>query len=129
MDKLKILYVEDEKLIMKITKMMFAKIGLQVDCVENAKDAISLFQKNTYDLVLLDIGLPDMDGIQLAEKLRKYEQRFCITNSKIIAVTAYDLDNIRRSCLISGINDVINKPLNIDLLKLLLSKTESIAIH
>jgi len=127
MENIKILYVEDEAMIMKITKMMFNKAGIEPDCVCNAMDALSLFKQNQYDLIFLDLGLPDMDGMQLAFQIRKYEKRYRVQQAKIFAITAYDLKNVERLCFTAGMNGAFNKPLKIDLLKELIGSITPIA--
>ena len=116
MDNIKILFVEDEEMIMRISKKIFQNLGYQPDCACNANDAYKLVQANEYQLIILDIGLPDIDGIQLAHKIRKYEKRYRLSESKIYAVSAYDLKNIQRACISVGMNDVYNKPLKPELL-------------
>jgi CheY-like chemotaxis protein len=127
MDNIKILYVEDEAMVMKVTKMMFNKIGIKPDCVCNATDALKLVEQTQYDLILLDLGLPDIDGIRLSFQIRKYERRYRMQRSKIFAITAYDLKNVERLCISAGMNGVFNKPLKIDLLKDLIGDITPIA--
>ena len=124
MENIKILFVEDEAMIMKVSKIMFKKLGYDPDYVSNGKQTIDHIEKYTYDLIILDIGLPDIDGIQLANKIRKYEDRYQIKKSKIYAVTAYDLMKVRKLCSSAGMNDVFNKPLNQSLIENMVSSLE-----
>ena len=112
-------------MVMKISKMLFKKININPDCAMNATSAFNFVKETHYDLIILDIGLPDMDGIELAHKIRKYERRYRIQESKIYAVTAYDLKNVHRACLSSGMNDAFNKPLMIDGLNRMINSVSS----
>ena len=111
MKKLKILFVEDTDIIMKISKLLIEDVGYQPDCAFNAEDALELFKKNDYDLVLTDLGLPGMSGIDLISKIREFERQHRTKEAMIYAITAYDLNDVSAQCFASGVNDVFNKPL------------------
>ena len=129
MENIKILYVEDQALIMRITNMMFDKIGVKPDCATNATDALKLAKQHHYDLILLDLGLPDLDGMQLAAQIRKHEQRYRMHQAKIFAITAFDLKNVERLCLSAGMDGVFNKPMALDLLTNLISSLKPVQCH
>jgi two-component system, OmpR family, aerobic respiration control sensor histidine kinase ArcB len=124
MNTMKILLVEDVAMIMKISKRLVENLGYQADCAMSGEEAIELFKKKDYDLVITDIGLPKMDGIQLIAKMRKHERRFRYKESRIFAVTAYDMKDVRSPCLSSGVNGVFKKPLQLPLLMQIIQDCE-----
>lgn len=104
-----ILIVEDNKLNQKIAKIMLEEIGCKVEIAANGIDAIELFKNNSYDLIFMDIGLPDMDGLQVIKKIRKLGKNK--NHLPIIALTAHVLEEDRVNCLAAGANDILTKPI------------------
>jgi len=107
---LKILLVEDNRLNQKFAKVTLTKQGHFLDIVENGRLAIEKFQAETYDLILMDIQLPIMDGIEATKKIRQIEADHNQEPIKIIAVTAFALDNKREECMAAGMDDFLPKP-------------------
>ncbi len=94
---------------------MLRELGYKnIEIVGTGLRAIDAINLNKYDLIILDIGLPDIDGLNISKEMRK-----SVENSKtaIIAVTAFSRDEIEEKCYSSGINDVITKPIFIDELR------------
>lgn len=115
MEALRVLVVEDDIPSQKVIYLMLKELGYKnIDLVESGRDAIEVFSRNKYDLVILDIGLPDIDGLHASKQMRESS-----TNDKtaIIALTAFGREEIEQKCYASGINDVITKPVFIDELK------------
>jgi len=105
-----ILLVEDNVLAIKIVTMMLSGLDCHVDVAENGKAGIELVKKNTYDLIFMDIGLPDMDGYEVTKRIRLHELSKGI-HVPIIALTAHaDEENTQR-CIAVGMNAVLSKPL------------------
>lgn len=106
----KILLVEDDNLAAKIAQIIFSELNSVVDVAHDAKTALQRIQQQDYHLILMDIGLPDMDGIALTHRIRL--QQWQRTNSTpIVGLTAHiDIEN-RQRCLDAGMNTVILKPL------------------
>jgi len=107
---LKILLVEDNLLNQKFAVATLVREGHTVDIAENGKVAIERFRNSQYDLILMDIQMPVMDGIQATLKIREIEQELKCPHHKIIAVTAYALEKDRVRCLAAGMDDFIAKP-------------------
>lgn len=107
---LKILLIEDNKIALKIAKTIVEGMHHHADSAENSTDAITLFMANQYDLVLTDIGLPDLDGYRLTEKLREIERHKNLDLTPIIALTAHDATNISNKAHASGIDAILSKP-------------------
>ena len=82
-----------------------------VDLAENGSKAVELFKLNHYDLILMDIQMPVMDGIQATLTIRQMEKELGISNPiRIIAVTAFALEKDREKCLAAGMDDFLAKP-------------------
>lgn len=107
---LKILLVEDNLLNQKFAVATLVREGHSVDIAENGRIAIERFRNSQYDLILMDIQMPVMDGIQATLKIREIEQELKSPHHKIIAVTAYALEKDRTRCLAAGMDDFIAKP-------------------
>lgn len=108
-----ILIVEDSLPAMMVEKMMMEDLDCEVDCAETGKDAVELVKKNhsAYDLILMDLGLPDFGGIEVSKIIREYENNGHVTQVPIIAVTGNDDPAQHELCLETGMNEVVVKPL------------------
>lgn len=107
---LKILLVEDNMLNQKFAKVTLTRQGHFLDIAENGKVAIEKFKADTYDLILMDIQMPIMNGIEAAEEIRRIEKEQNQEPIKIIAITAFALDNKREECLSAGMDNFLAKP-------------------
>lgn len=106
----KILLVEDDPLSAKIAQSILTELNCVIDIAPDAKTALQQTQKQHYHLILMDIGLPDMDGISLTHRIRLQQWQKKDT-TPIIGLTAYiDIEN-RQLGLDAGINTIILKPL------------------
>jgi signal transduction histidine kinase len=102
-----ILLAEDNKINQKLVKTMLAKACHKVDIVENGRDAVEKVKQIPYDLVLMDIQMPEMDGIQAAQLIR--QEGF--SHLPIIALTANAFEKDREKCLKNGMSHFMTKPL------------------
>ncbi len=110
-EKLNILIVEDNLLNQKFAIATLKKEGHKVDIAENGKIAVDKFLKNNYDLILMDIQMPVMDGIEATKEIRKIEEeRNAKEPIKIIAVTAYVMERDRNMCIGAGMDEYLAKP-------------------
>ena len=112
------LVVEDDPLIQLIHKNFLTALNCIVDIVFNGEEALSIIN-NPYDLILLDIGLPGISGIETAAKIRQHEKN---AYTKIVAITTNNKDDIKNSCLSVGINEILTKPITIEQIKILINK-------
>lgn len=108
---LNILLVEDIELNVIVACSVLEKLGNSVDVAMNGKDALSMFTPDEYDLVLLDIQLPDMTGLDIARKL--HEQFDDDVLPPLIALTANVLKD-KQEYFDAGIDDVLSKPLSVE---------------
>jgi signal transduction histidine kinase/CheY-like chemotaxis protein len=101
----KILLVEDNKINQMITKKMLENKQMLVEIIDNGEDAIEAVKNNYYDLVLMDVHLPGINGTIATQTIRTFD-----THTRIIALTAISLNENREMLLSYGMNDVITKP-------------------
>lgn len=109
MDKGKILIVDDEKLVRWSLHENFQKEGYQVDMAEDGAEALSKAEKTQYDLVLLDIRLPVINGIDVLHKMKKIDSHLIV-----IMMTAYGDIETAVEAMKAGAYDYINKPFNVN---------------
>ncbi len=110
-----ILLVEDNAVNQKIILLSLKNNVGNIDVANNGKEALDKFGKSKYDLILMDIQMPVMNGITATKKIREVE---ISTNTRIpiIAITANALAGDKEVCLAAGMNDYISKPFQIDVL-------------
>lgn len=114
---LSVLLVEDIELNVLVAKNVLEKLGHHVDVAMNGKDAIKLFERNTYDIILLDIKLPDMSGFDIASHLRKkYEDGVYDFLPPLVAFTANVMQS-EEEYQSKGMDTVLRKPLVLEDLK------------
>lgn len=107
--KLRILIAEDNMVNQEVMKGLIANFGDEIVLVENGRDAVEKFNNNDFDLILMDINMPIMDGLTATECIRKTEKGKTVP---IIAVTANTMDADRDICIQRGMNDVMHKPIS-----------------
>lgn len=105
----KILVVEDIKIAQKLAGMILHQLNCEVDTADNGVQAIECYNKQTYDLIFMDLGLPDMDGLTVTETIRKLESK--PQHTPIVALTAHDDADVKKACLEHGMDDFLAKPL------------------
>ena len=103
----KVLVVDDEKLIVKGLRYSLAQDGMEVDCAFDGEEAMDYARKTEYDVVLLDIMLPKLDGLEVCQQIREF------SNMPIIMLTAKSEDMDKIMGLEYGADDYIAKPFNI----------------
>jgi len=104
-----ILLVEDNLINQKVASYTLTKQGAQVEIANHGKEAIIMLEKKKYDIILMDIQMPEMDGFETTHYIRNSIKE-SISTTPIIAMTASALVSERAKCLASGMNDYISKP-------------------
>ena len=103
----KVLVVDDEKLIVKGVRFSLEQDGMEVDCAYDGEEALEKIKANEYDIVLLDVMLPKMDGFEVCQHIREF------SNMPIVMLTAKGDDMDKILGLEYGADDYITKPFNI----------------
>ncbi len=105
---LRILLAEDNITSQKVALQMLKRMGYNADAVANGIEALQALERQPYDLVLMDLRMPEMDGLQATRIIR---QRWPDNGPKIVAVTAYALQGDKEKCIEAGMDDYISKPM------------------
>jgi signal transduction histidine kinase/CheY-like chemotaxis protein len=110
---MKVLVAEDNPVNMKLVAALLEKFGLIVDQAINGKDAVEKTRSNSYDVVLMDVQMPKMNGLQATEIIRKEISK----DIPIIALTASAMQEDLDRALAAGMNDYVAKPIDVEQLK------------
>jgi two-component system sensor histidine kinase/response regulator len=113
---LRLLLVEDNPINQKLAIIILQKFGFLVDTVDNGLKALEKFKEENYNVILMDVQMPEMDGFEATHKIRKWEAEKG-THIPIIAMTAHALKGDRERCLEAGMDDYVSKPLDLKELK------------
>lgn len=108
---MKILLIEDNLLNQKVVIFNLKKFNYDITAIADGKEALENVKKSRYDLILMDIMLPGMNGYEITEEIRNFEKQNKIkTPVPIIALTANTYDNDRERCINAGMNEYLAKP-------------------
>ncbi|QLE41878.1 PAS domain S-box protein [Nostoc sp. C052] len=119
---LRILLAEDTIVNQKVALLMLQKIGYGADVVTNGLEAIAALQKQPYDVVLMDVNMPEMDGLETTRRIcQEWGVGF---RPYIIAITANAMRGDRQICLAAGMDDYLSKPIQLPELTQALSKCQ-----
>ena len=106
-----ILLVEDNLLNQKVVMFNLKKLNYNITAKTNGREALEEFKRTRFDLILMDIMLPEMNGFEITQEIRILEKENNIENEvPIIALTANTYDNDREKCLRVGMNEYLAKP-------------------
>ncbi len=119
---LKILVAEDNGMNQLLAKKMFAKIGYPIDIANNGKEAFDKARLHQYDIIFMDIHMPEMDGLEAANAILQSDMSI---KPIIVAMTANVIKEAETECLSAGMKDIITKPFTIDQLRTILEKWTS----
>jgi signal transduction histidine kinase/DNA-binding response OmpR family regulator len=110
----RILLVEDHPINRKLAVSLLQKRSHIVDIAENGLDAIEKLTKENYDLVLMDVQMPIMDGLEATKNIRDQNSSVLSHDIPIIAMTAHAMSGDKEMCIRSGMDGYISKPINVD---------------
>jgi CheY-like chemotaxis protein len=115
---LRILIAEDNAVNMKLAERVLGKLGYKPETAINGHEVLKLTKQKYYDVILMDIQMPEMDGLEATKKIRQHNQ----DQPVIIAMTANAMQGDREICLQAGMDDYISKPIKLEDLVTMLEK-------
>ena len=118
-----ILLAEDNQVNQKVALSMLKRFDYKADVAGNGLAVLSSLERKDYDVILMDIQMPDMDGLEATRSIREQKMK---KQPYIIAMTAYALDGDREEFLKAGMDDYLSKPIRIDELKAALERCENV---
>ncbi|HNH10603.1 MAG TPA: ATP-binding protein, partial [Leptospiraceae bacterium] len=104
----KILIIDDYIVNLNIAKKFLAKIGIEPDLAAAGPDALEMLKEKDYDLIFLDLQMPEMDGFEVCRRIRKLNERYA--EIPIIALTAAFVSEVQDRIIEAGMNDILAKP-------------------
>ncbi len=119
---LPILLVEDYEPNILVATNLLENFGYRYDIAHNGQEALDRFSSDTYSIILMDVQMPFMDGLETTSRIRASEQANTAARIPIIAMTAHALKGDRERCLHAGMDDYITKPFNPHQLQAVLAK-------
>ena len=111
---LKILVAEDNAVNRRLIETMLKRFGYVADFAENGRLAVAALEARRYDVVFMDMQMPEMDGCTAARTFRQWERAAQHRPVPIIALTANAMVGDREKCLAAGMNEYLTKPLKLD---------------
>lgn len=114
---LRILMAEDNPINQKVALGMLKRLGYKADIAANGLEVLQALERQRYDVILMDVQMPEMDGLEATRRIRSLG-----LETHIVAMTAHALDGDREVCLNAGMNDYISKPVSMDELQNVLRK-------
>ncbi|OPY51246.1 MAG: hybrid sensory histidine kinase BarA [Methanosaeta sp. PtaU1.Bin060] len=116
---LRILLAEDNMVNSRMATLMIKKLGYEVDSVANGREVLEALERQPYDLILMDVQMPEMDGLEATREIRR---RWPSNGPRIVAFTAYAIQGDREKCLEAGMDDYLSKPINLEDLRAALER-------
>ena len=114
---LSLLLAEDEPVNQMLAQEVFRQLGYDISLAKDGQEALEAIRNGTYDAVYMDIHMPEMDGLEVTRKVREGEAGAEKREQYIIALTAFALEEDKKRCLDSGMNDYLSKPIQIQQIK------------
>lgn len=118
----KILVAEDYFINQELTQDILEMMECQVDIAENGQVALDKFSNGKYDLILMDIQMPEKDGLEVTKEIRQREEQEKLARTPIVALTASATKEDSDRCLNAGMDDYMSKPLETHKLEAILNK-------
>ena len=112
-----VLIVEDDPGHQRLLELYLKRAGCQCDCCFDGKTGLDKAMEGSYDIIFIDINIPELDGFMVATLLREHD-----TEVALVAITALELEGIKRKALAVGYSDFMQKPLEQDAIETVLDR-------
>ena len=119
-EQIKILVVEDHFINQELMKEMLDRLECHVDTAENGLEALERVGAKEYDVIFMDLQMPEMDGLEATQKIREFQKGK--KQTPIIALTANAMQGDQKMCLDAGMDDYLSKPFEVKDIEKLLDK-------
>lgn len=116
--------MEDNEINQEVSLALLGEMGVKTDLAQDGKEVIKLTEETVYDVILMDIQMPEMDGFETTKYIRNYVDKN--KQTPIIAMSAHALSDIKEKAIEAGMNDYITKPIDMNVLQ---EKIENILTH
>lgn len=111
--EVKVLLVEDQPIAQKIARIILENLNCKLEIAQSGGEAIQLFLKQPYDLILMDIGLPDKDGFSLTSEIRTIENNASLSATPIVGLSVHTTKTARGQAIEAGMNGYFVKPITL----------------
>jgi len=118
---LRVLLAEDNRINQQVATLLLKKLGYRADVVSNGREVLTALEQAEYDVILMDVEMPEMDGLTATAQIRQTSPG---QRPWIVAVTAYSMLGDRERCLAAGMNDYISKPIRVEELEAALNRAK-----
>jgi CheY-like chemotaxis protein len=116
---LRVLLAEDNAVNQKLALRLLERMGLKADVVGNGRAAVDAIEAGAYDVVLMDVQMPEMDGLEATRRIRR---RWPDRSIRIVGLTANAMAGDREACLAAGMDDYVSKPIRPEELEAAIAK-------
>ena len=110
MNQIKILVAEDNKINQVVIEKVLKRLGFESELAENGLEVLDKLNEATFDIILMDLQMPEMDGLEATHQIRKILKEQPV----IIAMTANAMQSDREICLAAGMDDYLSKPVRVE---------------
>ena len=117
---MRVLVVEDHPINQKLVGLLLARMGCQIDFCENGQLALESVQLHAFNLILMDVNMPIMDGLTATRLIRALPG--AVAQTPIVVVTADVMNEARDNALLAGADDFISKPVNVEQLRAIVQR-------
>jgi CheY-like chemotaxis protein len=124
---LRILIAEDNAVNQKVALMLLKRLGYTADAVGNGLEVLRALETKAYDVLLLDVQMPEMDGFETARRVVEHWRNSETPRPRMIAMTGNAMQGDREKCLEAGMDDYVTKPVRVEELRAMLEKWGHVA--
>ncbi|MDH5464958.1 MAG: response regulator, partial [Thiovulaceae bacterium] len=121
-EPLRILVAEDNPINLKLVQVVLGRYDFIIESASNGEKAVEMCKKVHYDLILMDIDMPIMDGVTANKLIKEYQKSEGIPTTPVVALTSHDMIGERSEILAKGLDEHMAKPLNIARLEMMLER-------